>query len=166
MAHKEKPSRDEDNQTRKQRLARIKKGPGVFVYDGSAVDTEWEPTVMRHGKKEPMFTPDGMPVVDVAGRQMYQKVGAIMKGKDGRPVFGGEPKRHTKPIDVLVLWGKEFPSGVPVFVEDTAMARKLRCLGSFDELEGDEAELAKSEGAAVEAPKKRGRKAKQEQAHV
>ena len=154
---KAKPSRDEENKTRKQRLAQVKRGPGVFVYDGTAVDSQWEPTPLRAGKKEPMFADDGMPILDSIGRQQYRKAGELIRGKDGKPIMGGPPKKTTTPIDVRTVWGMDFPAGKAVVVADPVLARKLRCLGCFDEVEEEgEAKAA----PAKTAPAKRGRKPK------
>ena len=162
MANKERASRDEDNRTRKQRLAQIKRGPGVFVYDGSAVDSHWEPTPLRAGRQEPMLDNDGMPVLDAAGRQRHMRVGALLKGKDGRPVMGGEPKKTFIPIETYKIWGSEFPTGEPVEVSDQALARKLRCLGCFDEVEAKAAKAAPAadDGSVAVVAKKPGRKPK------
>ena len=101
--------RTDENKTRKGRLAQLKRGPGVFVYDGSENDTDSEPT--------PLFDKKGEPVLDHSGKQK----------------LGGPPILHQIPIDTYVLMGVEFPKGVPVEVKLSALALKLRGMDSFHE---------------------------------
>lgn len=143
-------SRDEDNQTRKQRLADVAKGPGVFVYDGSAVDTIATPTPKLSDGRRPVFNEHGMPVMDRANRQVFEPSGVPLRDADGTPVMGGAPKIERVPIDVRNVWGVSFPKGEEVQVDDPRLARKLRCLPEFGEVVG-------YEDAPADAPKKRGR---------
>src|SRR3990167_10271528 len=89
-------SREEGNARRSTRIAALKRGPGVFVYDGSLFDTEFIPTHLKVGKKVPILDGQGMPVTDRSGRQAYEKVGSLITDSKGMPVFGGPPlvKRH------------------------------------------------------------------------
>lgn len=139
---------------RRERLKQLKKGPGVFVYDGSAVDTEWTPTMLLTTEKEPVFKDDGTPSLDRSGRVIMKPAGQPVYGDDGQPKMGGKPKVKTLSVDVYRLWGVEFPKGEPVKVDSPKLALKLRCMPCFEEVE---------EGAA---PKKRGRPKKQEQAEA
>jgi hypothetical protein len=150
--------RSEGNEKRKDRLAKIKKGPGVFVYGGEAYDTEAVPTQLKVGKNVPLLDQDGMPVTDRSGRPMFERAGRVVQDSKGQPVLGGEPIIKRKRITTYKLRGLEFPEGVAVEVSDAAVALKLRCLGLFEELEGEAAAEA-TKDAAPEA-KKRGRKPK------
>ena len=102
--------RTDENKTRKGRLAQLKRGPGVFVYDGGAFDTDSEPT--------PLFK-NGEPVLDHSGKQK----------------LGGPPILHRIPIDTYQLMGVEFPKGVEVEVKSSALALKLRGMDHFHEKE-------------------------------
>lgn len=135
MPFKEKPKRDEENAKRKQRLAKIKRGPGVFVYDGSHYDTNWIPTVKMTGREVPVLDGSGFPVMDGSGRQVYQRAGTPVRDDKGRPVLGGEPKVERIRLETVKIWGVDFPEGVPVEVKDTSLALKLRCLTAFEEIE-------------------------------
>jgi hypothetical protein len=118
--------RTDDNKTRKGRIAKFKRGPGVFVYDGGETDTESEPT--------PKFMPNGKPDMDHNGKQK----------------MGGPPILHTIPIDTYVLQGIEFPKGVPVAVKLDALALKLRGMSSFDEVSAETAPKRGRSKKAVE----------------
>jgi hypothetical protein len=128
-------TRDEGNAKRKDRLAKIKKGPGVFVYNGGAFDTDWAPTPMLVGAKVPKLDEQGMPVRDRAGRQVYERAGEVVRDLKGQPVLGGEPSVERKPMKTFVVRGKEFPAGKQVVVDDPTLALKLRCMSHFDEVE-------------------------------
>lgn len=143
--------RGDGNETRKKRLEKIKKGPGVFVYTGEAVDHEWEPTVLKVGRNVPVFNAHGMPVLDASGRQVFEKQGRIVRDEKGNPVLGGEPKKTTKKIETYSIRGVDFPEGEKIAVSDPSLALKLRCLGFFEEIE--------EESAKLPAPKPRGPKA-------
>jgi hypothetical protein len=117
------------------RMERIKKGPGVFVYNGQAHDTEWIPTPLRHGKQVPLVGDDGVPVVDGAGRQVYHRPGEVVRDMNGRPMLGGTPKMERRRIDVLSLWGVDFPEGREVVVDDPALALKCRAHPCLEERE-------------------------------
>jgi hypothetical protein len=122
--------RTDENKTRKGRLAQLKRGPGVFVYDGGLFDTESEPT--------PLFK-NGEPVLDHSGKQM----------------LGGVPNLRQIPVDTFVLMGVEFPKGVPVEVKLSALALKLRGMDHF--VEQDEAAPVVEAAPIVEEETKRGR---------
>ena len=113
--------RTDENKTRKGRLAQLKRGPGVFVYDGGEFDTESEPT--------PKFLPNGKPDIDHNGKQR----------------LGGPPILHQIPIDTYELMGVKFPKGVEVEVKLSALALKLRGMDSFSE------KLPKAEKKKAEA---------------
>ena len=162
-------ARDEDNKRRRDRMKSVKKGPGVFVYDGSWNDTEWHPTYLRTGKQVAAMAPDGMPLIDAQGRQVYQSAGQIVRDSKGNPQFGGEPVEKLIPKDeVTIQAGPEKPSGgyarvtlkagVPVRVKDEHVAMKLRRMDGFDELEGEELkafeESEKAEPVAIDKPKR------------
>lgn len=127
--------RSEDNAKRKNRLAKQKKGPGVFVYDGNAFDTEWVPTVKRVGKNVPLLDATDMPVLDQTGRQQFRPSNAAVTDGQGRPVLGGEPKINKIPIKVFKLRDYEFSPGEKVYVDNTNTALKLRCMACFEEIE-------------------------------
>jgi hypothetical protein len=148
--------RDEENAKRKQRLAQIKRGPGVFVYAGTAVDTEWVPTILRTRKASPAFGADGLPVFNEDGEQVFEKAGKPVRDSKGNPVLGGPPKKLTHKIEVFKIRGLEFPEGEPVKVSDPSLALKLRCMSHFDEV------AAGTEVETEPAPKKRGRSKKPE----
>lgn len=151
--------RGEGNAKRKERLAKQKKGSGTFVYNGEAVDTEWIPTIKLMGRQVPELNDAGMPVLDGSGRQMFKPAGTPVYDDKGQPMFGGPPKVVTHKIEVFKLRKMEFPAGKPVFVGDSALALKLRCMGCFEEVEHiDEA----AKDSPAEAPKKRGRPRKDE----
>lgn len=170
--------RGEGNAKRKERLARQKKGPGVFVYDGSGCDTVWHPTPVLVGKSEALLDSSGMPAIDSSGRQIFKPAGQYKRDKQGKIIMGGVPRVERVPLDVFKLRGVEFPAGVPVRVEDGQLALKLRCMGCFEEV--DEAALADPDPEDLEpagdppsdvpaaelAPKKRGRKKKTETAYA
>lgn len=154
--------RGEGNAKRRDRLKKIKKGDGTFVYDGSSVDTEWTPTPKLTGHKEATLDVHGMPVVDSSGRQAYKPAGRIVTDDSGRPVLGGIPKVTRHKIETRVVRGVSFPAGEPVKV-GAELALKLRCMAHFEEVAGDEPEekeladmtkadlleLAKNEGIII-----------------
>ncbi len=159
--------RDDENKSRKLRKAKIKRGPGVFVYDGSLIDTEWVPQALRMGKNVAVLDANGMPVLDATGRQIFEKSGAPVRDEKGQPVLGGEPKVVKHPIEVYKLWGVEFPAGKEVVVDDPTLAAKLRGMDGFDEVEGAALEVVEegTEKPAESEPrffKKRGRPKKSE----
>jgi len=136
--------RGEGNATRRDRLAKLKHGPGVFVYDGGGFDTECIPTPKKHGKKTPVLSDDGMPVLDQSGRQVFERAGTLVRDMSGRPVLGGEPKVNRIPLEVLKVAGIALPTGEPVKVDDATVALKLRCMSLVKEIEpGTESEPAK-----------------------
>ncbi len=149
--------RDDENRSRKLRLAKLKRGGGTFVYDGSAFDTEAIPTVLKIGKKVPKLDDSGLPVINSDGEAVFERSGAPQYDEQGRTQLGGPPKIVKRALKVFKLRGLEFPAGVPVKVTDQSLALKLRCMMGFEELDG---------GAPVEAqetkpaPKKRGPKPK------
>jgi hypothetical protein len=127
-------SRDEENAKRKQRLAKQKRGPGVFVYDGGDFDVEAIPTMLTYGRDTPKLDSNGMPILDQTGRPLFERVGTPVM-VDGRPQLGGPPKIVKHPITVRVVRGVSFPTGEPVKVSDHSLALKLRCMGGFSEVE-------------------------------
>lgn len=145
--------RSEENARRKSRLAKMRRGPGVFVYDGSLCDTEWIPTPALTGKKEALFDSSGLPAMDASGRQIYQQSGRPVIGHDGKILMGGTPKMVRKPIETYLLRGMAFPKGEPVEVEDSGLALKLRGMDGFTEVEA--VEIVEEDEAPV-APKKKG----------
>ena len=127
-------NRSEGNERRKDRLAKIDKGPGTFVYDGKAHLIEWTPTPKLVGVGVAKLTSEGLPVIGHDGRQVYEKPNQIEKdSKTGAVVMGGVPKVKKIPIDTRVIWGVEFPKGKPVLV-GAELALKLRCLEHFEEV--------------------------------
>jgi len=142
--------RGEGNARRRERLAKLKKGPGVFVYDGEGYDTEAIPTPLLTGTKSPVFNAAGLPVMDASGRQIYEKSGRPVTAQDGTIVMGGVPKVRRIKIKTLKMRGLEFPEGKPVLVADEALALKLRGMDVFEEVEGKDAEKL-----LAEAPKKK-----------
>lgn len=138
--------RGEGNAKRKERLAKLKKGPGVFVYDGSLCDTESIPTPLLVGKAQPVFDARGMPVVDKTGRQQYAPAGQFVRDESGQPVLGGTPKTVTRQLSTFKLRGFEFPAGKPVTVSDSALALKLRGMNGFEEVEAIQVETEPDAG--------------------
>jgi hypothetical protein len=133
--------RDEENARRKNRLAQLKKGPGTFVYDGSCSVGEAIPTPLLIGRETPEFDSSGIPVVDSAGRQVMRPGGQHDKNEDGTTKYGGVPKVVMHPIEVYKIRGYEFPAGKSVFVGETGLARKLRGMDGFEEVEGEEVKI-------------------------
>lgn len=163
--------RGEGNETRRKRLAKLKAGPGYFVYKGGFFHVNTIPTPRLYGRKTAMFDAAGMPIVDASGRQQYQRAGAIVYDLSGRPVMGGKPKVEKTELDAYTLRGVTFARGEPVYVSDEDMARKCRCLSILEEVEpveiveqdespaadvGEASRAAPVEAPAV-APKRRGR---------
>lgn len=142
--------RGEGNARRRDRLAKLKRGPGVFVYDGEAYDTEATPTPLLTGMKSPVFNAAGLPVMDQSGRQIYERSGRPVIAQDGTVVMGGVPKVKRIKIKVLALRGVEFPEGKSVLVTDESLALKLRGMDVFEEVLGKDAEKL-----LAEAPKKK-----------
>jgi hypothetical protein len=138
--------RSEGNRTQRERLGQMKRGPGVFVYGGDHKDTSWEPTILKAGRMEPKFDDSGVPVLDSSGRQIYESHGQIVRDAKGTPLLGGPPEKSAKKLDILVVWGVEFPSGKPVRVDNAALALKLRCLG-VKEVDGASSEKAAEKAA-------------------
>jgi len=120
---------------RHERLAKIKEGPGMFVYDGSSEIEEHTPTPMKTGKQEPVYDSNGVPLTDDSGRQIYQRPGKVVVDAQGRAVMGGPPKIERKKLDTRVLWGVEFPKGKEVVVDNIDLAIKLRSTYGFKEVE-------------------------------
>lgn len=118
---------------KKKRLLALDRGPGVFVYDGGAVDVECRPTVLMAGREEPMFDAAGNVALDRAGRQVMQRRGVPVRDEWGNIVLGGEPERNETEIETFKIWDVEFPKGVPVRVRDRSLAAKLRAMSSFTE---------------------------------
>ena len=142
--------RSEENKSRKLRQAKLERGPGVFVYDGGAFDTAAIPTYLKVGREVPAFDANSMPVVDAAGRQVYERAGALVRDAKGQPVLGGVPELRHIELDVVVVRGVSFPRGEAVEVPDDSLALKLRGMDGFREIEPGEEPV----------PKKRGRKPK------
>ena len=138
--------RGDGNMKRKERVARLKKGPGLFVYNGTAKDHDWSPTPQTVGKAVQMLDDAGMPVVDGSGRPVYERESKYVRDAKGNVVMGGPPKIKTRLLDVFNLWGVEFPEGERVEVTNAALALKLRGMDGFDEV--DEA----TDEAADETP--------------
>jgi hypothetical protein len=146
----------------------MKRGPGVFVYEGGHKSVEEHPTVKTRDKHEPVVDEDGAVKVDANGRVQTRQVGKqIVMDHNGMPMLGGKPKRKLITHDTFSLpgWTAEgedvqvFEQNVPQQVTNAALALKLRCHGACRELEGAELEawLAR-EASEAEAPKaKRGR---------
>lgn len=128
--------RGEGFETRKRRLAKVKKGPGVFVYLGTAVRVDAHPTMLLTGKKEVLFREDGLPAVDASGRVQHRPAGKPMFDEDGKPVLGGKPRLVKTPITTFKLRGMEFPAGKEVVVDSPSTALKCRLIGFFEEREG------------------------------
>jgi hypothetical protein len=146
--------RSEDNAKRKNRVAKLRKGAGTFVYKGGLFDTVSTPQPLVTGANEPVFDAGGAPVIDSSGRQVYQRSGQVVRDIQGRPVLGGEPKLERIEFEVAKVRGVSFPRGEPVHVSDEMLALKLRGMLGFDEVEA--VELVESDEPVSEAPKKRG----------
>lgn len=140
--------RGEGHAKRSERLAKQKKGPGVFVYLGTAMAIEETPTPLLTDEKKPVFTEDGMPAFDAAGRQVFKPAGIPQRDSRGHIIMGGVPKRKEVKLDPYVLRGVSFPSGKPVKVDSAALALKLRCMAHFEEVD---ASVAKAEAPAEKA---------------
>lgn len=124
-------------ESRRRRLAKLKKGPGVFIYDGSHKDHEWKPTPKLTGKKEIVCDNDGIPVLDDSGRPTYKPAGKVVFGDDGKPLMGGKPKViHTK-VETRVIRGVTFVSGEATVIDDASLALKLRGMEGFKEVAGE-----------------------------
>lgn len=129
--------RGEDNARRKDRLKKLKKGPGTFVYVGGASDTAAIPTYLRMGARVPRLDAANMPITDGSGRQVYERAGAIVKDMKGQPVLGGPPKVEHIELETYDVRGVSFPKDEPVQVKDPTLALKLRCLSHFEEVDED-----------------------------
>jgi hypothetical protein len=142
--------RDFDNSSRRKRQALLKKGPGVFVYDGKATKQEWSPTPLRTTGKDPAIGDDGMPLSDADGNVIFEKPGQLVPDGKGGFRLGGKPKIKLVPILVRVVQGVSFPAGDAVAVSSPALALKLRGMDGFEELEGKAAKdaLAKAQAKA------------------
>ena len=90
-----------------------------------------------------MYSAAGAPVIDRSGRQQFRPSGEIVRDSKGAPVLGGVPEIRRTPIATRVVRGVSFPTGKPVKVGD-AIALKLRCMGGFDEVGGEEVEAPPS----------------------
>jgi hypothetical protein len=140
--------RSEGNERRRDRVAKLDKGPGVFVYDGSAVDHEWTPTPKLIGEGVAKLDGNGLPVIGKDGRQVFEDPNKIERdAKTGAVVMGGAPKKKDIPIAVYKLRGIEFPKGKPVEV-DATLALKLRGMNGFEEVK-PEAKKPKADKPAV-----------------
>lgn len=128
--------REEGYARRRDRVAMLKKGPGVFVYLGTAFDVESVPTPKLVGAKAPVLDADGLPVKDAAGRQVFRPSGAYVTDENGNTVYGGEPKIIKHKIAEFKIRGYEFPKGKKVQVSDAVLALKLRGMDCFEEVEG------------------------------
>lgn len=151
--------REGKNATRRGRLEGLKKGPGVFVYDGSLHDTEYVPTPQRHSGSEPVFDDAGMPVVDGAGRQVFIPAGKVRLDVEGKPKLGGPPKIKKHVLDTFRVRNVLFPKGEHIEVNST-IALKIRGMiysgvSAFAEIDL-EAEPAEGESEEPKA-KKRGK---------
>ncbi len=130
--------RSDSNRTRAMRVAQLRKGPGVFVYDGSSRAIDAEPTIlMSDGASQELFDAAGRPVLDASGRQIYQRRGTPVRDESGNVMLGGPPVLTERVLDPLVVWGVSFPSDKPVRVSDPGLALKLRGMACFEEVEGD-----------------------------
>lgn len=116
------------------KLAKLKSGPGVFIYVGGEFDTETVPTPVRQGRNQPKLGSDNMPIFDSSGRQVFEQVGELLRDKNGRPVLGGPPVVKRTPLESFRVWGVEFKKGERVEVDDDDLALKLRCRKSFKEV--------------------------------
>ena len=120
-------------ENRKNRQAKLAPGPGVFVYQGGAFDTHATPTYLRIAKNTPRTDADGVPVLDAAGRQTYEQVGAVQRDPiTQKPMLGGKPKVERIEMDPYRVSGIAFPKGVAVQVPG-ALALKLRGMNAFAE---------------------------------
>jgi len=131
--------------TRAEKQAKLKKGPGVFIYCGGAYDTEATPTVLRYRKVEPVLDGQGFPALDKSGRQIFRNTGDVVRSAEGNPVLGGPPEVKKTEIETYKIWGHEFPRDRKVEVQNEALAFKLRALGCFRET--DDAPEAVDPGA-------------------
>jgi len=146
-------------ETHKEKLAKLAKGPGVFVYLGGAYDHEWKPTPKLSGKKEPLLTAEGMPVMDRSGRQIYKPAGEIQRDDSGQPIMGGIPEKKRIEVKVFSMWGVEFPKGEKVGVSNEALALKLRARSElFDEIEGAYEEIPEPPQGAGKIKRRKYRK--------
>jgi len=130
-------------ENRKARLAKLKKGPGVFVYLGGAMDTEATPTPLLGGKKVVALSDSGLPILDASGRPTYQPAGMPVLDGKGRPMLGGQPKIKHIELSTFLVRGVPFAKGEQVTVGDEQLALKLRGMRVFEEIESaPEAESA------------------------
>lgn len=136
--HQQILDRDDDNRKRKQRLAKIKRGPGTFVYDGSHEDVHYEPTPLLRGRAEAAYNADGSLKVDRSGRQVFEKQGAPVRNEAGQIKLGGKPNVVRRKLETITVRGVVLPKGEPVLVGDPAKALKLRTMGGFHELDDDD----------------------------
>ena len=83
--------RSEGNERRRDRVAKLDKGPGVFVYDGSAVDHEWTPTPKLIGEGVAKLDGNGLPSIHsgTGSPAMAQNVGARSTNPTGRVTAAG-----------------------------------------------------------------------------
>lgn len=124
-----------EHRTREGRLAQLKRGPGVFVYDGSHQDVSFKPTVLRYGKNVYKYNDDGTIALNGSGDPVYENERRAVLDSQGRPVMGGKPERLAKAIDVKVVRGVKFPKDEPIKVADPALALKLRGMDGFQEVD-------------------------------
>jgi hypothetical protein len=144
-------SRDEDNNTRKKRQAQLKRGPGVFVYDGSLEDTVSHPMPLLTGDRDVVLDDKGFPVTDRAGRVSYKPAGRVVVDTAGRPVMGGAPRIERNAMETVTIRDVVFAAGKPVKV-DASLALKLRGMPGFAEVEA-KAEVKESTKAEAKEAK-------------
>jgi hypothetical protein len=138
----EKPTRDEENKTRHQRMAGLKRGPGKFKYVGGLFDTEAKPTILTYGRNVMDMDEAGLPKLDASGRPMTKKLGTPILDHEGKPQLGGVPVLKKTKLETVKVRGVEFAKGTVVEV-DASLALKLRCMQGFAEVE-EKAEKPKS----------------------
>ena len=161
--------RSDENRKRKNRLKQMKRGPGVFVYEGGHKSVDFIPTIKTRQKLEPVIDEDGAIVTDEQGRPQFRSVGLVpVLDHRGQHQMGGAPKKKFVEHDTFSMpgWAAEgeapqvFEIGEPQRAR-AEFALKLRCHGALRELEGEELAEWEASQAEAEAPKaKRGRKPK------
>lgn len=138
-----------EGETRKERLKQVPRGPGVFVYDGSAEDHECIPQIKRNKGSEPVLGDDGLPLIGSDGRMVSRPSGTPVLSDDGTPMLGGPPKIKRIPLDTYTLRGVDFPKDQPVKVSDLSLALKCRLMSCLTEVNESEAKGAKSAEKSV-----------------
>ncbi len=165
--------RTDENRRQRNRLKLMKRGPGVFVYEGGHKTVDFIPTIKTRQKLEPVIDEDGAIVTDEQGRPQFRSVGLVpVLDHRGQHQMGGIPKRKINEHDTFCMpgWAAEgeepqvFEIGVPQRAR-AEFAFKLRKLGAVRELEGEELAAWEASQTEPEQPKaKRGRKPKSEAA--